>query len=144
MHLEIPVCIAPPGFLFELFVSVSLILFVFHLLRLLVHLSFCLNDPCESFKLYQPSNLGICYCWIYSVTPIDCSRLRDSQVPKIEKARTRKREETGERKGGANASALPIFLSPALIFSCVFHLRVIPTIWEAKTRVWFHPVRYIV
>ena len=44
MHLEIPVCIAPPrGFLLELFVSVSLILFVLHLLRLVVHLSFCLN-----------------------------------------------------------------------------------------------------
>ena len=43
MHLEIPVCIAPPGFLLELFVSVSLILFVLHLLRLVVHLSFCLK-----------------------------------------------------------------------------------------------------
>ena len=33
----------PPGFLLELFVSVSQILFVLHLLRLVVHLSFCLN-----------------------------------------------------------------------------------------------------
>ena len=33
----------PPGFLLELFVSVSLILFVLHLLRLVVHLSFCLK-----------------------------------------------------------------------------------------------------
>ena len=32
-----------PGFLLELFVSVSQILFVLHLLRLVVHLSFCLN-----------------------------------------------------------------------------------------------------
>ena len=40
MQLKIPVCIAPPGFLLELFVPVSLILFVLHLLRLVVHLSF--------------------------------------------------------------------------------------------------------
>ena len=40
MHLEIPVYIAPPGFLLELFVSGSLVL---HLLRLVVHLSFCHN-----------------------------------------------------------------------------------------------------
>ena len=33
----------PPGFLLELFVSVSQILFVLHLLGLVVHLSFCLN-----------------------------------------------------------------------------------------------------
>ena len=43
-------------------------------------------NSCESYKLYQPSNLGISYCWIYSVTPLDCSRLRDSRrLPKIEK-----------------------------------------------------------
>ena len=33
----------PPGFLLELFVSVSLIPFVLHLLRLVVHLTFCLK-----------------------------------------------------------------------------------------------------
>jgi len=89
-------------------------------------------------KLYQPSNLGICYCWNlfrYTSSLFQAARrLRDSRVPKIEKAGARKWEETGERKGGANASALLLFPSPALIFSCVFHLRVIPTIWKAGIR----------
>ena len=69
---------------------------------------------------------------IYFVTPLACSRLREGseivEVPKIEKAPTRKCDETGERKGGANASALPLFPSPALIFSCAFYLRVISAI----------------
>ena len=41
--LKFRCALLPPGFLLELFVSVSLILFVLHLLRLVVHLSFCLN-----------------------------------------------------------------------------------------------------
>ena len=100
-----------PGFLLELFVSVSLTLFVLHLLRLFIwHFVLKFANSCESFKLYQPSNLDICYCWIYSVTPLDCSRLRDSRVPKIEKARTRKWEETGERKGGVpSPPSFPFF-----------------------------------
>ena len=78
--------------------------------QFICHFVLMFANSCESHKLYQPSNLGICYCWLYSVTPLDCSRLRDSRVPKIEKARTRKWEETGERKGCPNASALPFFL----------------------------------
>ena len=88
------------------------------------------------YKFYQPSNLGICYCWNlfrYTSSLFQAARrLRDSRVPKIEKARTRKWEETGERKGGTNA--LPLFRSPAVIFSCTFYLRVIPTFWEAGIR----------
>ena len=95
-------------------------------------------NPCESYKLYQPRNLGI--CWIYYVTPLDCSRLWDRCVLQIEKAQTRKWEETGERKGGITASALPLFPSPALIFSCVFHLRVIPTIEKLEPQSGFTPV----
>ena len=51
-------------------------------------------------------------------------------------SKLRKREhENGRKLGRGRAapnasalSALPLFPSPALIFSCVFHLRVIPTI----------------
>ena len=41
--LKFRCALLPLVFLLELFVSVSLILFVLHLLLLVVHLSFCLN-----------------------------------------------------------------------------------------------------
>ena len=90
------------------------------------------------YKLYQASNLGTCYCWNlfrYTSSLFQAARgLRDSRVPKIEEAPTRKCEETRDRKGGANAYALPLFPNPALIFSFAFYLRVIPSIWEAGIR----------
>ena len=121
----------PPGFLLELFVCVSLILFVCicSVSQFIYHFVLMFANPCESYKLYQPRNcLRICYCSIYSVTPIDCSRLRHRCDLKIEKARTREWEGTGERKDDATASTHLPFPSPELIFSCVFYLRVIPTI----------------
>ena len=85
-------------------------------------------NSCESYKLYQPSNLSICYCWIYSVTPLDRSRLRDSRVPKIEpeSANTKIRGNWGE-EGRRQRLRPSLFLSPALIFSWVFHLRLVFT-----------------
>ena len=69
------------------------------------------------WKSYQPSNLGICYCWNlfrYTSSLFQAARrLRDSRVTKIEKARTRKWEEAEERMGGT--TTLPLFPSPALI-----------------------------
>ena len=68
-------------------------------------------NPYESYKLYEPRNLGICCCcWIYSVTPLYCSRLRDSRVPRIEKVRTQKWEKLGRGRAAPTPLPLPFFL----------------------------------
>ena len=110
MHLEIPVCIAPPGLSVICFCKAYPFSFAFA-----PSSSSFVIYPCESYKFYQPRNLGI--CWIYYVTPLDCSRLWDRCVLQIEKARTREWEETCQRKGGLCPS--PFSQSCAHIFVCL-------------------------
>ena len=69
------------------------------------------------------------------------SRLRGSRVHEIAEIENREDEkkgggETRERKGGGClpfSRLRPLFPDYAFIFSRAFHLRVIPTIWEAGT-----------
>ena len=70
------------------------------------------------------------------------SRLRSSRVHEIAEIENREDEKKGggggnrERKGGGClpfSRLRPLFPDYAFIFSRAFHLRVIPTIWEAGT-----------
>ena len=91
--------------------------------QFICHFVLMFTNPCESAQKFRNFLLLNLFCYTYRLF-----KAPRSLCSKIEKARTRKWEETGERKGGVTASALSFFPSPALIFSCVFHLRVIPTI----------------
>ena len=77
--------------------SVSLFLFVLHLLTHVVLINF-ISPVISAFAIVE----------IYSVYTLAYFRLEDSRIPKIEKRENEKKigEETGERKGGATASAL--------------------------------------
>ena len=72
-------------------------------------------NPCESYKLYQPRNLGI--CWIYSVTPL---AVQDSEI--VVSSKLRKREhENGMKLGRGRAVPPPPRFPLFLVLCSYFH-----------------------
>ena len=72
------------------------------------------------YKFYQLSNIGNCYCLkLFRYT----TGLYQAPSEIVESPKLREREHENGRKLGT----IPYSPSQALIFSCVFHLRVTPT-----------------
>ena len=117
MHLEIPVCIASPG------LSLRVICFCYSYPSCFAfgpcRSSFVILYYCFLIHANQPRNLEICFCWIYSVTPLDCSRLRDCCVLKIEKARTRNGRKLGRGRAASPNPPFPFSQSCPHISVCL-------------------------